>query len=197
MVKKLLGMYLALKYPADNVHGCDGVSNYARGEVIYSARVNGSNIKVWALWYSGIKHWNSDGKYTDSLNVTYGAAKEETHVTLGSLVKRVNASDLCTSKGFRTGSKIAGMIILVAKWLAPMILIIFGMTDFCRAIVSNEEDSLKKAIITFIRRMVIAIIIPFIPGLLYYLIDYFVEVDSTEEGFNSCTDCLREPFSCK
>lgn len=191
-------MYLALKYPEERAHDCDGVSDYTRygGTKLYSGWDGRYTINVWTVWYDGFKHWNADGKYTDDLKAIYSAPKENTHVTLGDLIKRINANDLCASDGFRTGSRIAGIIILVAKWLAPMILIILGMTDFCKAIVSNEEDSLKKAAIIFIRRMVIAIIIPFIPGLLYYLIDCFTEGDSTQENFVSCTDCLRKPFSC-
>ena len=72
------------------------------------------------------------------------------------------------------------------------------MTDFIKALVSNEDDSLGKATKTFIIRMVIAIIIPFIPGLLYYLVDYFIGDLKDETGeLVSCTECLSKPFSCE
>ena len=182
------GMYLALMYPEENAHDCDGVSDYSRygGEKIYSAVVGKYTINVWAVWYDGLKHWNSDGKYTGKGNVTYGGGKDTGTVILEPRNPRIDYADLCKSEGFRTGSKVAGIIILVAKWLAPLILIILGMTDFI------------KATKTFIIRMVIAIIIPFIPGLLYYLVDYFIGDLKDETGeLISCTECLSKPFSCE
>ena len=194
------GMYLALMYPEENAHDCDGVSNYSGygGEKIYSAVINGTTINVWSVWYdSKLKHWNSDGEYTGSSGGVQGSEKEEIIATLKDKKPRIDYADLCKSEGFRTGSKIAGIIILVAKWLAPLILIILGMTDFIKALVSNEDDSLGKATKTFIIRMVIAIIVPFIPGLLYNLTDYFIGDLKDETGeLVSCTDCIRKPFSC-
>ena len=193
------GMYLALKYPEENAHDCDGVSNYSGygGQKIYSAVVGRYTINVWSVWYDGIKHWNSDGKYSDSKGGIKGAKKEEVLVTLKDKDPRIDYADLCKSKGFRMGSKIAGIVILVVKWLTPMILIILGMTDFTKAMVSNEQDSLGKATKTFIIRMMIAIMLPFIPGLMYYLVDYFIGDLKDEAGeLVSCTECLKDPFSC-
>ena len=46
--------------------------------------------------------------------------------------------------------------------------------------------------------MVIAIITPFIPGLLYYLADYLIGDLKDENGeLVSCTECLSNPFSCE
>lgn len=206
-VAKYKGMYLALKYPDENAHACYGPTEKERqfyfsqgGEVYYSGGIyRGYRIEVWKQWYrTGFEHWNSDGEYSDKNNSVQGTDKEEIIATMKNPTIRINYADLCKAEGFRTGSKIAGIIILVAKWLAPMILIILGMTDFIKALVSNEDDSLVKATKTFIIRMVIAIIVPFVPGLLYYLVDYFVGDLKDETGeLVSCTECLKKPFSCE
>ena len=94
-------------------------------------------------------------------------------------------------------SKIAGIVILVAKWLAPLILIIVGMIDFFKAIISNSDKSLSDATGTFIKRMIIAIIIPFIPGLIFYLINFLIgdEVSGVKIDFGDCTKCLEDPLN--
>ncbi len=194
------GMYLVLTFPADNAHDCDGVSDYSGlgGKIIYSSVNEGYKINIWENWFDGFKHWNADGKYTSSSGSVLGGGKDTGTVVLEKIDPRVDYADLCKSGGFRRASKIAGIIILVAKWLAPLILIIVGMTDFIKALVSNEEDSLGKATKTFIIRMVIAIITPFIPGLLYYLADYLIGDLKDENGeLVSCTECLSNPFSCE
>ena len=108
---------------------------------------------------------------------------------------------------FRTASKIAGIVILVAKWLAPLILMILGMVDFGKALLSGDDKSLTDATSTFLKRMVIAIIIPFIPGLLYYLVNFFVGdrikdengeyIKDASGNFQSCTTCLSDPLNCE
>ena len=58
-------MYLALKYPDENAHDCDGLSNYAPyGGVKYyiGGMYDGENIiNVWSQWYEGYKHWVTGG----------------------------------------------------------------------------------------------------------------------------------------
>lgn len=139
----------------------------------------------------------------------YGGGKDTGTVTIEDSEPRLEYGSICDSDGFITASKIAGIVILVAKWLAPLILIIYGMIDFGKVIVSNDDKALNNATATFIKRMVIAIIIPFIPGLLFYLINYLVGddevknfVNSTEvndeqqkTSFAKCTLCLNDPFN--
>ena len=54
-------MYLAIKYPDENAHDCDGLSNYEPygGEKYYTGGIYEKTyvIKVWSLWYEGYKHW--------------------------------------------------------------------------------------------------------------------------------------------
>lgn len=109
---------------------------------------------------------------------------------------RLDYDNVCASEGFMTASKIIGTIILIAKWLGPLILIIMGMIDFFKAVISSDDKALGDATTTFIKRMVIAIIIPIIPGLLYYLVDFLIgdEINNVEIEFGDCTKCLRNPL---
>lgn len=147
---------------------------------------------------------NSDEKEED--NTITGVEKETDSSILEDDKPRLEYDNICASEGFRTVSKMAGIIILIAKWIAPLILIIMGMIDFFKAILSSSDKALSNATTIFIKRIVIAILIPFIPGLLYSLIDFFVGDIKDENGqsilnsngeFQYCTDCLKDPLNCK
>ena len=109
----------------------------------------------------------------------------------------IDYDHLCNEEGFRNVAKIAGIIILFGKWIGPLILIVLGMVDYGKAMISDDEKSLSKATSTFIKRMIIAIIIPFIPGLIFVLIDFIDEAKDIENDaeFISCTECLKNPLS--
>lgn len=128
---------------------------------------------------------------------TQGAGKESGTVKSGICDEpRLKYNNLCASEGFKTASKIAGTIILFAKWIAPLLLMILGMVDFGKAFLSGDDKSLTDATTAFIKRLVIAIIIPIVPSLLYYLIGFFTgeENPNKDENFISCTDCLKYPL---
>ena len=147
---------------------------------------------------------NNNNTSEEDNSTTLGGGKDSGTTNLGDSHARLEYDNLCASEGFRTASKIAGIVILVAKWLAPLILIILGMIDFGKAFLSGDDKALGDATTTFIKRMIIAIIIPFIPGLLFSLINIFTGDMKDENGksildkngdFQYCTDCLNDPLN--
>ena len=128
-----------------------------------------------------------------------GGGKDTGTSTVGDSEPRLKYDNMCESEGFRTASKIAGTIILIAKWLGPLILMIMGMIDFFKAVISSSDKALSDATGTFIKRMIIAIVTPIIPGLLYYLVDFLIgeEINGKKIDFGECTECLKKPLDCK
>ena len=47
--------------------------------------------------------------------------------------------------------------------LVPIALIVFGVLDFGKAVLASKEDDMKKAQATFTKRLIIGVIIFFIP----------------------------------
>ena len=58
----------------------------------------------------------------------------------------------------------------IIKVLVPIILIVLGILDFAVAIFSGKEDDMKKHANKFVKRLIIAIVIFFIPSLLQLLL---------------------------
>lgn len=48
-------------------------------------------------------------------------------------------------------------VVRLLQWLIPMGLIIFGMLDLGKAVISSKEDEMKKATSTLIKRVIYAI----------------------------------------
>ena len=57
------------------------------------------------------------------------------------------------------------------KYIAIVLLFVLSVIDFAKATASNKDDAIKKAIQTAIKRIIIAIIIFFLPILINFLLD--------------------------
>lgn len=76
----------------------------------------------------------------------------------------------------------------IFKWmqiLAPVILVIFGVLDFGKAVAASDADAMKKAQGAFVKRAIIAaviILLPFVMDLLIMLLDGALGVDTCGIG---------------
>lgn len=69
---------------------------------------------------------------------------------------------LNTINGYMTGIRI----------LVPIALIAFGMLDFSKAVFAGKEDEMKKAQSTFIKRLIIGIVIFFVPTIVNFILNF-------------------------
>ena len=61
---------------------------------------------------------------------------------------------------------IAYMINLVLKYvriIVPILIIVLGTIDFARAVVADKEDEMKKAQVTFVKRIIAGVAVFFVP----------------------------------
>lgn len=59
----------------------------------------------------------------------------------------------------------------IVKYIAILVLILFSMLDYGKAVISKDEDAVKKATANSIKRLIYCIIIFLIPGLISYLME--------------------------
>lgn len=72
------------------------------------------------------------------------------------------------------GEKIINMIndvLTYVKVLVPIALIAFGIIDFTKAVFSTKEDSMKKAQMNFIKRLIMAVVIFIVPSIINLLLN--------------------------
>lgn len=100
---------------------------------------------------------------------------------------------VCTEPGVMKALRLVGYIILVLKFLVPVILILWGTFDIYKAVIAGESDSLKKQFKAFLIRVGIALTIFLLPGAINLVISSIHdEVDDNA----MCAKCLLEPLEC-
>ena len=78
---------------------------------------------------------------------------------------------------FKTSAiwQFVGYGLFALKILVPLIIIIFGIVDFAKAIASSDDKAIKKSSLSLFKRLIVGICIFFIPTIVkvvFDLIDY-------------------------
>ncbi len=86
-----------------------------------------------------------------------------------------------------------GYGLLAVKVLVPIIIIIFGLIDFAKAMTSGDDKAIKSAASSLIKRLIVGVVIFFIPtvvDLVFMVMDNFVGDLSAADA---CKTCLLSP----
>lgn len=159
------------------------------------------NSKLTPL--TGPSDCDTDEECTSSA-FEYRIQLEKTNFFVGLFDKYVESTAYCTncsdvnfeftynSSEFDCKSLIGeGMISLInqglsiIKIIVPILVIGLGIFDFVRAIFASSEDDMKKAQKTFVRRLIIAVIIFFSP----ILINLVINITNEAAGFVNSGTC--------
>lgn len=73
----------------------------------------------------------------------------------------------------------------IIKLIVPLLLIVFGVFDFVKAIFASNDDEIKKAQKSFIKRLIIAVIIFFSP----ILVNFIIDMTNEAAGFFNSGTC--------
>ena len=106
----------------------------------------------------------------------------------------VNIANFCNDTKELLG--FVGYILLIFKIIIPLIIIIYGMIDFGKAVVAEKDDDIKKSAKSLGRRAIAGIIIFFIPTIVIWVFGQITEYGSDKKGFEVCEKCLLHPTQC-
>ncbi len=87
-----------------------------------------------------------------------------------------------------------GIALLVIKIVIPIVLIILGMVDLGKAVISSEDKAVNKAATKLLWRIVSAVVIFFIPTIvsaIFALIGSFNE--EVRADYDICRECIEHP----
>ena len=59
--------------------------------------------------------------------------------------------------------KLINDVLLYPKYIVPSLIIVYGSVDFFKAVIAQKEDDMKKAQKTFIKRIIMGILVFFVP----------------------------------
>lgn len=99
--------------------------------------------------------------------------------------------NFCETKEVLSVIRMIGYILLIAKLVAPIIIIVLGTIKFYNSIKDGSSDSTLKNAKSLIVRIFVGIFIFFLPTLLHAVLTNFIPDES-----KTCEACLLKPGSC-
>lgn len=90
--------------------------------------------------------------------------------------------------------KFVGEIVTIIKICIPVLILVLGIIDLGKAVVSSQEKEVGKAAGQLLKRFLAGVIIFFIPTLVNLgmgLID-----DASDLNYKPCTECVANPKKC-
>ena len=102
--------------------------------------------------------------------------------------------------GFCAGTKsvwaLVGKVLSVFKIVIPLLVIIFGMIDLGKAVISSDDKATKEAQSRLIKRCIYAIAVFFIFTLLNVLFTIVGDIaGNSAQGLKDWSECWRNPES--
>lgn len=106
--------------------------------------------------------------------------------------ENINYNNLCANDGIGSAARIIGYIIIIAKWLVPLIIIVLGMVDFGKAVIASDEKAINKSASSLIRRIIAGLAVFFAPTIILAFLNLIQITGGIEETsrFNACTKCI-------
>ena len=78
-------------------------------------------------------------------------------------------------------------IVNILKVAVPILVVLFGLIDLGKAVMSAKEDDIKKNQGLLIKRLIIAVLVFFVITLVQFLVSL---VGGDKEKYSNCFDCF-------
>lgn len=104
----------------------------------------------------------------------------------------LNVLDMVTCGGMTIDAVIPAIvstIVTAIKIFIPIVLIIFGMLDMGRAVLSSDEKAMKENQGKLIKRVIYAVVVFLIVALVQTVFGVLGKADT--EGSNTATSCIN------
>lgn len=111
-------------------------------------------------------------------------------------------SDIDTDASYKCGGldfsfsgmipQVISTIIFLIKVIVPILLIIFGMIDFLKAVTASKEDEIKKGQQTFIKRLIAAALVFFIVQIVQLVVRFASGKD--QKNILNCFNCFANGY---
>ena len=93
--------------------------------------------------------------------------------------------------------QVLGYVVMIFKIVIPLLLIVFGMVDLGKAVISDDEKAISKALSQLVRRFIAAVVIFFVPTIVSALFNALSIMDAEEQAdYNVCVQCVTNVGSC-
>ena len=88
--------------------------------------------------------------------------------------------------------RLAGIFILIAQILVPLVLVVVSAIDLIKVVISAEDKDFKASIANFVKKLIAAFIIFFIPVIVEVVLG-FINHSVDDSKYVKCQECLLSP----
>lgn len=82
-------------------------------------------------------------------------------------------------------------IIVMIQVVVPLLLIIWGMIDFAKAVIGGDEDKIKAGQKTFMKRLIAAIVVFLVVTIVTLLINLVGSLNDSNVDTGKITTCIK------
>lgn len=117
------------------------------------------------------------------------------------MLNLVNTLNYCTNiiqaaegaeGGIPTGiGNVVHLIVVAIQVVVPILLIIWGMIDFAKAIIGQDEDKIKAGQKTFIKRLIAAVVVFLIVTIVQLAINLAASIGGEGNDAGSAWKCAK------
>ena len=108
----------------------------------------------------------------------------------------VNTLEYCTGvlgNGIPEGiGNVVHLVVVAIQVVVPILLIIWGMIDFAKSIIGQDEDKIKAGQKTFMRRLIAAVVVFLIVTIVQLAIRLATTVGGEGNEAGSVWDCAEQ-----
>lgn len=90
--------------------------------------------------------------------------------------------------------QLVGKAIYILKILIPIILIVLGMIDFGKAVISSDEKAVSKAAKSLLNRVIAGVCIFFVPTIIGIAFNMVGDFKDLKEDYSICSSCISNPL---
>ena len=95
-------------------------------------------------------------------------------------------------------ANLISMLINIVKVIVPVVLIVMGLLDFTKAVMAQKEDEIKKAQMTFIKRLIAGALVFFVFVIVKLLVSVVADNSTSANKIIDCADCFLNGIdNCK
>lgn len=106
----------------------------------------------------------------------------------------IDLEEMCNISGVKNTLRFFGYLLLIVKILVPVLLIVLGVIDFSKALLSSNNDSLQKAASSLLMRIIAGVAIFLIPTIVNFIFKSIIS--NGTNYYNDCRVCIFEPNHC-
>lgn len=101
------------------------------------------------------------------------------------------ADNFCTD--FGNTFKLISISVLIVRIMVPLLIVIMGSLDIFNTVKSGKEDDLKKQFTILGKRLLIGILVFFLPTFVSIVVN---GLDKSPSDYKVCLDCISSPSKC-